>query len=163
MFMCSLTPKFSCKHTTTIAAKPHPKSACLLQRLLDRRRIDLGLAVFVNPRILASNCDFKKDPRGTICAEWKENADGQQFPSDMMGANCVPDRVSKQRKREKASECKGNPENASEDAYDGSNTVVREFAHRWGDLTFVRSRGVEVEQLATASKRATIPPQRARE
>jgi hypothetical protein len=32
---CCLTPWFSCKHTTTIAAKPHPKSACLLQRLLD--------------------------------------------------------------------------------------------------------------------------------
>ena len=31
---CCLTPKFSCKHTTTIAAKPHPKSACLLQRSL---------------------------------------------------------------------------------------------------------------------------------
>jgi hypothetical protein len=29
-----LTPKFSCKHTITIAAKPHPKSACQLQRLL---------------------------------------------------------------------------------------------------------------------------------
>ena len=31
-----LTPKFSCKHTITIAAKPHPKSACLLQRSLGR-------------------------------------------------------------------------------------------------------------------------------
>src|SRR5258705_4081899 len=30
-----LTPKFSCKHATTIAAKPHPKSACQLQRSLD--------------------------------------------------------------------------------------------------------------------------------
>jgi len=30
-----LTPKFSCKHTITIAAKPHPKSAWLLQRSLD--------------------------------------------------------------------------------------------------------------------------------
>jgi len=30
-----LTPLFSCKHVTTIAAKPHPKSACLLQRSLD--------------------------------------------------------------------------------------------------------------------------------
>ena len=29
-----LTPKFSCKHATTIAAKPHPKSACQLQRSL---------------------------------------------------------------------------------------------------------------------------------
>jgi len=29
-----LTPKFSCQHTITIAAKPHPKSACLLQRSL---------------------------------------------------------------------------------------------------------------------------------
>jgi hypothetical protein len=29
-----LTPQFSCKHTTTIAAKPHPKSACQLQRSL---------------------------------------------------------------------------------------------------------------------------------
>src|SRR4051812_20577725 len=29
-----LTPKFSCKHSITIAAKPHPKSACLLQRSL---------------------------------------------------------------------------------------------------------------------------------
>src|SRR5450759_1949147 len=36
-----LTLKFSCKHATTIAAKPHPKSACQLQRSLDsglRRR-----------------------------------------------------------------------------------------------------------------------------
>jgi hypothetical protein len=32
---CALTPQFSCKHTTTIAAKPHPKSACQLQRSLD--------------------------------------------------------------------------------------------------------------------------------
>ena len=30
----SLTPKFGCKHTTTITAKPHPKSACLLPRSL---------------------------------------------------------------------------------------------------------------------------------
>ena len=30
------TPKLSCKHVTTIAAKPHPKSACLLQRSLGR-------------------------------------------------------------------------------------------------------------------------------
>jgi hypothetical protein len=29
-----LTPWFSCKHSTTITAKPHPKSACLLQRSL---------------------------------------------------------------------------------------------------------------------------------
>jgi hypothetical protein len=29
-----LTPEFSCNHTTTIAAKPHPKSACQLQRSL---------------------------------------------------------------------------------------------------------------------------------
>jgi hypothetical protein len=27
--MGGLTPQFSCKHTTTIAAKPHPKSAHL--------------------------------------------------------------------------------------------------------------------------------------
>jgi len=27
-------PEFSCKHTITIAAKPHPKSACQLQRSL---------------------------------------------------------------------------------------------------------------------------------
>ena len=26
-----LTPQFRCKHTITIAAKPHPKSACQLQ------------------------------------------------------------------------------------------------------------------------------------
>jgi len=39
-FSVYLTPKFSCKHSITIAAKPHPKSACLLQRSLDR-----GLAV----------------------------------------------------------------------------------------------------------------------
>ena len=29
-----LTPKFSCKHSITLAAKPHPKSAWQLQRLL---------------------------------------------------------------------------------------------------------------------------------
>ena len=29
---------FSCKHATTIAAKPHPKSACQLQRWLDGTR-----------------------------------------------------------------------------------------------------------------------------
>ena len=29
-----LTPEFSCKHASNIAAKPHPKSACLLQRSL---------------------------------------------------------------------------------------------------------------------------------
>jgi hypothetical protein len=28
----SLTPWFSCKHASTVAAQPHPKSACLLQR-----------------------------------------------------------------------------------------------------------------------------------
>jgi hypothetical protein len=33
-----LTPQFSCKHTIIIAAKPHPKSACLLQRSLDSTR-----------------------------------------------------------------------------------------------------------------------------
>jgi hypothetical protein len=33
-----LTPEFSCKHVTTIAAKPHPKNACLLQRSLDSER-----------------------------------------------------------------------------------------------------------------------------
>src|SRR5689334_212156 len=32
-----LTPKFSCKHSITIVAKPHPKSACLLQRSLGGR------------------------------------------------------------------------------------------------------------------------------
>src|SRR2546423_15615094 len=30
-----LTPSFSCEHANTIAAKPHPKSACQLQRSLD--------------------------------------------------------------------------------------------------------------------------------
>jgi len=30
-----LTPEFSYKHTTTIAARPHPKSACQLQHSLD--------------------------------------------------------------------------------------------------------------------------------
>jgi hypothetical protein len=34
-----LTPYFSCEHVTTIAAKPHPKSACQLQRSLDGGRI----------------------------------------------------------------------------------------------------------------------------
>jgi len=29
--VCCITPYFSCKHVTTIAAKPHPKSACQLQ------------------------------------------------------------------------------------------------------------------------------------
>jgi len=29
--VCCITPYFSCKHTITIAAKPHPKSACQLQ------------------------------------------------------------------------------------------------------------------------------------
>jgi hypothetical protein len=29
-----LTPEFSCKHSITVAAKPHPKSACQLQRSL---------------------------------------------------------------------------------------------------------------------------------
>jgi hypothetical protein len=33
-----LTPYFSCKHTITVAAKPHPKIAWQLQRLLDRVR-----------------------------------------------------------------------------------------------------------------------------
>jgi hypothetical protein len=32
-----LTPEFSRKHVTTIAAKPHPKSACQLQRSLGGR------------------------------------------------------------------------------------------------------------------------------
>ena len=36
MLRVGLTPKFSCKHTFNIAAKPHPKSACQLQRSLDR-------------------------------------------------------------------------------------------------------------------------------
>jgi len=31
-----LTPEFSCKHSIPIAAKPHPKSACQLQRSLGR-------------------------------------------------------------------------------------------------------------------------------
>ncbi len=29
-----LTPWFSCKHAITLAPKPHPKSACVLQRSL---------------------------------------------------------------------------------------------------------------------------------
>jgi hypothetical protein len=37
-----LTPQLSCKHSTTIATKSHPKSACLLQRLLGRRRRSLN-------------------------------------------------------------------------------------------------------------------------
>jgi hypothetical protein len=45
-----LTPKFSCKHTITIAAKPHPKSACQLQRSL------AGVRTLVNPfQIYAKN------------------------------------------------------------------------------------------------------------
>ena len=38
-------PEFSCENTITIAAKPHPKSACPLQRSLGGgwgRRIRLG-------------------------------------------------------------------------------------------------------------------------
>src|SRR5215211_7218696 len=31
---CGRTPKFSCEHSTTKAAQPRPKSACLLQRSL---------------------------------------------------------------------------------------------------------------------------------
>src|SRR5437868_9233725 len=32
--LVSLTPKLSCEHSITIAAKPNPKCACLLQRSL---------------------------------------------------------------------------------------------------------------------------------
>jgi len=35
----SLTPYFSCEHTITLAAKPHPKSACQLQRSLGGPRV----------------------------------------------------------------------------------------------------------------------------
>src|SRR6266576_1760956 len=38
-----LTPKFSCKHATTIAAKPHPKSAC--QRSLGSVLSDTSLSL----------------------------------------------------------------------------------------------------------------------
>ena len=47
------------------------------------QRIELSLAVVVNTRILASNRDFKKDARDAICAEWNENADGDQLPGDL--------------------------------------------------------------------------------
>ena len=42
-----LTPKFSCKHAKTIATKPHPKSACQLQRSLDGRRELLELTTVI--------------------------------------------------------------------------------------------------------------------
>ena len=42
-----LTPKFSCKHTITFAAKPHPKSACQLQRSLGRGCVVAGMIVSV--------------------------------------------------------------------------------------------------------------------
>ena len=43
-----LTPKFSCKHTTTIAAKPHPKSAWQLQRVLASGATGLKMIVWAD-------------------------------------------------------------------------------------------------------------------
>jgi hypothetical protein len=70
---CRLTPKFSCKHATTVAAKPHPKSACLLQRVLGIARGQMSWvgsepgtarapSVEVCSRFRA-NCNHPLDPR----------------------------------------------------------------------------------------------------
>ena len=61
-----LTPKFSCKHTTTIAAKPHPKSACQLQRSLDRSLAGegtVGTSPVFDPMADDGDEQSQKEPR----------------------------------------------------------------------------------------------------
>src|SRR6266571_8184207 len=65
-----LTPKYSCKHDTTIAAKPRPKSACLLQR-------SLGSASRAVPKF-PSRSHFSIE---LPCAGFVGNASSSESPS----------------------------------------------------------------------------------
>lgn len=53
MRVCNcLTPQFSCKHSITLAAKPHPKSGCQLQRSLG------GMVAMLAGKFHGGHCEF---------------------------------------------------------------------------------------------------------
>ena len=88
---CWLTPKFRCKHTITIAAKSHPKSAWLLQRSLG------GCAELAAATRLKEKLDEGQDDLNTVAhTDRRRHSAGQfrlSFASEVIilnaMANCI--------------------------------------------------------------------------